>query len=178
MGFDRSLFGLTARVTPGVAIFLPGQVTGRMGQERLANLLYPAPMKISKSYLLLWLLFSAVILSGCMKMTSHLFAVREQVCEFDSYFSVEIDQSVEVALSEPVLSDKDVFMLIGAPPTSKNVTTEGMIASYVFEQIPATSENPGTLAGEQFEVKLLFIPSKKGYLLSRIKTSEIPPELL
>ncbi len=43
---------------------------------------------------------------------------------------------------------------------------------------PATFENQGTLAGEQFEVKLLFISSKKGYLLSGIETSEIPPELL
>ena len=154
------------------------QVIGLPGQERLSNPVYCVPMKISKYYALLWLLFSAVFLSSCVSMTSHLFTVRKQACEFDSYFSVEFDQSVEVALKEPVLSDRDVFMLIGAPPTSKSLTTEGMIASYVFEQIPVTSENQGTLAGEQFEVKLRFISSKKGYLLSGIKTSEIPPELL
>jgi hypothetical protein len=135
-------------------------------------------MKIIKTFPKSWLLFSVVMLSGCMGVTSHLFSIRKQACEFDSYFSVEFDQSVEVALKEPVLSDRDVFMLIGAPPTSKSLTTEGMIASYVFEQIPVAADNQGTLAGEQFEVKLLFISSKKGYLLSGIKTSEIPPELL
>ena len=154
------------------------QVIDLPGQEGLSNLVYPVPMKISKYHPLLWLLFSAIFLSSCVSMTSHLFTVRKQACEFDSYFSVTFDQSVEVALKEPVLSDRDVFMLIGATPTSKSVTTEGMIASFIFEQIPVTSENPGTLAGEQFEVKLLFISSKKGYLLSGIKTSEIPPELL
>jgi hypothetical protein len=135
-------------------------------------------MKIIKTFPKSWLLFSVVMLSGCMGVTSHLFSIRRQVCEFDSYFKVEFDQSVEVALNEPVLSDKDVFLLIGAPPTRKSLTTEGMIASYIFEQIPVTSENQGTLAGEEFEIKFLFTSSRKGYLLSGIKTSEIPPELL
>lgn len=111
-------------------------------------------------------------------MTSHLFTVRKQACEFDSYFSVKFDQSFEVTLKEPVLSDKDVFFLIGAPPTNQSVTAEGMIASYVFEQIPITTENQGTLSDEQFEIKLLFTSSKKGYLLSGIQTSEIPAEIL
>lgn len=154
------------------------QLIVQRGQEKLPDTGYCVPMRISKYYLLLGLVLTAVFLSSCVSMTSHLFTVRKQACEFDSYFSLELGQSLEVVMKEPVLSDRDVFTLIGAPPTSKSLSKEGMTASYIFEQIPVNSENPGSLAGEQFEVKFLFTSSKKGHLLSGIKTSEIPPELL
>lgn len=135
-------------------------------------------MKISETRTLILALLSAVILSGCMTMASHLFTLREQVCEFDKYFSVQFDRGVEVTLEEPVLLESELLFLMGAPPTNRMVSPEGMVASYVFEQIHATSEYQGSLAGEEFEIMFLFSSSEKGYLLSGVRSSEIPEELI
>jgi hypothetical protein len=117
------------------------------------------------------------VLSGCITMTSHLYAVRKQVCEFDEYFSVSLDRRVEVKLHEPVLLENEVFLMVGAAPTSRVITADGMTASYIFEQLQAATENSVDSKGEEFELRLLFTSSDKGFLLSGIQSSEIPAEL-
>jgi hypothetical protein len=135
-------------------------------------------MKISKIRLFLGMIIITVVVSGCITMTSHLFAVRKQVCEFDEYFSVNLDkEGVEVKLNEPVLLEREVLLMVGAAPTSRVVTANGMTASYIFEQVRTTTENPSDSIGEEFELRLLFISSKKGFLLSGIQSSEVPAEL-
>jgi hypothetical protein len=135
-------------------------------------------MKISKIRLFLGMLVVTTVLSGCITMTSHLFAVRKQVCEFDEYFSVGLDQGVEVKLHKPVLLEREVLLMVGATPTSRVVTADGMTASYIFEQVQTTTENFRASKGKEFELRLLFISSEKGFLLSGIQSSEVPAELL
>jgi hypothetical protein len=134
-------------------------------------------MKISKIRLFLGIILVTSVLSGCITMTSHLFTVRKQMCEFDEYFSVSLGQGVEVKLNEPVLLESEVFLMVGAAPTSKLVTADGMTAIYIFEQVQTTTENSWDSKGEEFEIRLLFISSDKGYLLSGIQSSEVPAEL-
>ncbi len=81
------------------------------------------------------MLVVTTMLSGCITITSHLFTVRKQLCEFDEYFSVSLERGLEVKLNEPVLLEREVFLMVGAAPTSKVVTVDGMTASYIFEQV-------------------------------------------
>ncbi len=134
-------------------------------------------MKISKIRLFFGMLVVTTMLSGCITITSHLFTVRKQLCEFDEYFSVSLERGLEVKLNEPVLLEREVFLMVGAAPTSKVVTVDGMTASYIFEQVQTTIDNSWDSKGEEFELRLLFISSDKGYLLSEIQSSEIPAEL-
>ena len=124
------------------------------------------------------MLFISVILSGCLSMAGRLFTVREQICEFDEYFSIQIDQGVEITLFEPVLLEKDVYLVMDAKPTSRFESAEGVVASYVFAQLQLTADGQRTLTDEEVEFKFLFIPTDKGLALSEIKTSEIPAEIL
>jgi hypothetical protein len=104
--------------------------------------------------------------------------MREQMCEFDEYFSVGLDHGVEVKLHEPVLLESEVFLMVGASPTTRVITADGMTASYIFEQLQVATENPMDSIGEEFELSFLFESSDKGFLLSGIRSSEIPTELL
>ena len=146
-------------------------------------------MKNSKIRLFFGVLVVTAVLSSCISMTSHLLTVRKQLCEFDENFSVVLDRGVEVTLHEPVLRDSEVFLMVGAKPTSRVITADGMTASYVFEQLQtATEQNKGSkpfstkgsdplFQGEEFELRFLFISTDKGLLLSGIQSSEIPIEL-
>ena len=125
-------------------------------------------------------------------MASHVFAVRKQLCEFDEHFSVTLGHGLEVELKEPVLLDSEVFLMVGAKPTTTVITTDGMTASYVFEQLRTATGNKESkpflenssdplfdplFQGEEFEIRFLFKSSDKGFLLSGIQSSEIPTEL-
>jgi hypothetical protein len=135
-------------------------------------------MKISKIRIFFGMLVVTIVLSSCVTLTSHLFTVREQMCEFDEYFSVSLNHGAEVKLNEPVLLESEVFLMVGATPTTRVITADGMTASYVFEQLQAATENAKDAKGEEFELRFLFKSSEKGFLLSEIQSSEIPAELL
>lgn len=122
------------------------------------------------------MLIFVVILSSCVTTASHLYTVRKQVCEFDGHFSVQYDRRIVVGMKEPVLSERDVVLLIGAPPTDRIETAEGLVARYVFVQSMSGSQIKGSLADETFGIELEFVPKGDKYLLAGIKTSEIPEE--
>ena len=124
------------------------------------------------------MLFITLILSGCLNMAGRLFTVREQMCEFDDYFSIQIDQGVEITLFEPVLLEKDVYLVMDAKPTSRFESAEGVVASYVFAQLQLTADGQRTITDEEVEFKFLFIPTDNGLALSEIRSSEIPEEIL
>ena len=124
------------------------------------------------------MLFITVILSGCLSMAGRLFTVREQMCEFDDYFSIQIDQGVEITLFEPVLLEKDVYLMMDARPTSRLESAEGVVSSYVFTQLQPTADGQSFPTDVEVEFKFLFVPTDKGLALSEIKSSEIPVEIL
>ena len=99
-------------------------------------------MKVSKIRLILGMFVVTAILSSCITMASHVFAVRKQLCEFDEHFSVTLGHGLEVELKEPVLLDSEVFLMVGAKPTTTVITADGMTASYVFEQLLTVSFCP------------------------------------
>lgn len=113
-----------------------------------------------------------------MTTAGRLFAVRGQMCAFDDYFSIQINQGVVVTLFEPVLLESDLYLLMGAEPTSRVESVEGVVASYVFTQLQQTSNDLSISADEAIEIKFLFLPTDDGLKLSRIKSSEIPAEFL
>jgi len=110
-------------------------------------------------------------------MTGRLLTIRGQACEFDDYVSVHIDQGVEVSLHEPVMMESDISFLMGSSPTSRVESTDGVIASYVFEQIQPTPDNPGFYTGGEIEISFQFVASDDDFLLSGIRSSEVSEEL-
>ena len=85
-------------------------------------------------------------------------------------------------LIHPLPQNQDQFQiqqcLTVTTDDTRVVTADGMTASYTFEQMQTASKNHNDSNGEEFELRLLFISSEKGFLLSGIQSSEIPAELL
>lgn len=135
--------------------------------------------KIPKFKLLVLVIILPVSLTACMGITGRLFTVREQLCGTDDYLSVQLDQEVKITLREPVLLERDVYLLMDALPTTRIEDSRTMVASYVFEQ-QAYSDGVDHMAptGQEIEIGFLFVPSDKGFLLSGISSDGIPPELL
>jgi hypothetical protein len=159
-------------------VSLPSQVTGLFGQALLMFHLYSAHMNKSKLRVFIWLCCFTVIFSSCTTMTGRLLTIRGQACEFDDYVSVHIDQGVEVSLREPVMMESDIAVLMGSSPTSRVESTDGVIASYVFEQIQTGPEATSFLSNGEIEISFQFVPSNEDFLLSGIRSSEIPVEIL
>ena len=111
-------------------------------------------------------------------MTERLFTIRSQMCEFDEFVVLSIDQQLEVALREPVLLERDIYLLMDALPTTRASSPEGAVASYVFEQVHLDSGDKGVATGMELEFSFVFIQSDGELRLSKITSSRIPPEIL
>ena len=111
-------------------------------------------------------------------MAGRLYTVREQMCEFDDYYSIQIDQGVAITLLEPVLLENDVYLMMDARPTSRFESAEGVVASYVFTQLQLTTDGLKIPTGQEIEFRFLFVPHNNGLALSGIRSSEIPAEIL
>ena len=124
------------------------------------------------------MLFITVILSGCLNMAARMFTVREQMCEFDDYFNIQIEQAVKITLLEPVLLEKDVYLVMDAKPTRRIESAEGVTASYVFTQLQLTADGQRVPTDVEVKFKFQFTPTDKGLALSTIKSNNIPAEIL
>ena len=113
-----------------------------------------------------------------MGMTGRLLTVRGQMCEFDDYFVLQTGQRIEITLHEPVLRERDVYLLMDALPTTRTSFSEGVVARYIFEQLQTTSDGLSVPVGVEAEVSFVFIQSEEDLLLSTIKSSEVPSEIL
>lgn len=122
------------------------------------------------------LLGFSVFLQGCF--IERLISLRSQACSFDEHFAIRIDQNLEVELYDPVLLEKDLRLIWGAPPTSMSSSNEGSTLSYLFQRLPAESVNkqPGLL--DEFNLDFKFVPVKGQNRLSEISSNELPAELL
>ncbi len=127
--------------------------------------------------MLIWAFLGTLILSSC-SITERLFSIRGQMCEFEEYVVLNIDQHVEVVLHEPVLLESDIYLLMDALPTARSNTSDGVVASYVFEQLPIDNGGRSVTSGKELEFSFDFIQSDGELRLSRITSSEIPPEIL
>ena len=134
-------------------------------------------MKLSKIRILLLVLCATLILTGC-SITGRLFTIRGQMCEFDEFVVLSMDQQLEVALREPVLLERDIYLLMDALPTTRVSFPEGVVAGYVFEQVQMNPDGESAATGMEIEFSFVFIQSDGKLRLSKITSSEIPPEIL
>lgn len=104
--------------------------------------------------------------------------MRGQMCEFDENVVLNIDQQLEVILNEPVLLERDIYLLMDALPTTRSSFSEGVVTTYVFEQLQMDSDGKSVSAGMELEFSFVFIQSDGELRLSKITSSDIPPEIL
>jgi hypothetical protein len=111
-------------------------------------------------------------------MIGRLLSTKEQVCKSDDFYSIRVEQGLEITLHDSVILDSDVLMLMDASPTTWSNTGDGKIGSYVFEQIQAGPDGTVDPTGLEFEISFLFEQSDNDFVLSGVETSDIPMEIL
>ena len=148
-----------------------------ISQATCLSFLYSAQMKKANFRMFFSMLFITIILTGCLNMAARMFTVRGQMCEFDDYFNIEIEQAVQITLLEPVLLEKDVYLVMDAKPTHRIESAEGVTASYVFTQLQLKADGQRVPTDVEVEFKFQFLRTDNGMALSGIKSSEIPVEI-
>ena len=78
------------------------------------------------------LLSAALILHGCI--LERIFRVKDQLCDFEKNFQIEIGQGFRVRLREPVMLDEDITWLAGAEPSEKRLIGDGLVMTYTAER--------------------------------------------
>ena len=85
-----------------------------------------------RSRTLLVFLSAALILNGCI--LERIFRVKDQLCDFDKYFQIEISEGFRIILLEPVMLDKDITRLAGAEPSEKKIIDDELVMTYIAER--------------------------------------------
>jgi hypothetical protein len=79
------------------------------------------------------LLLSAVlILNGCI--LERIFRVKNQLCDFDKNFQIELSEGFRVVLREPVMLDEDITWLAGAEPSEQKFVGDELVMTYYAER--------------------------------------------
>ncbi len=100
-------------------------------------------------------------LGGCL--VTRVLELRGQVCEFDTYFQLQLEESPELKLLEPVVLQTDLIAFIGAEPTGVRDTDQGQELLYVVEKV-AEGEDPG----HEFWVRFHFKRLERELRLARV----------
>jgi hypothetical protein len=130
--------------------------------------------------MVLVLLAAALILNGCI--LERIFRVKDQLCDFDKYFQIEISEGFRVILLEPVILDEDITWLAGAQPSEKKFINDELVMAYI-------AERKGTPTRGQYdlpiELRFIFIDGeyrlKEGYLgknLADILTDKLLTQII
>jgi len=82
----------------------------------------------TRNLALLLIVASALSLSGCL--LTRVYAFKEQFCDYQQNFSLQIADGISLRMRNPVLYDADVIWLLGAKPTRQ--TTDGDRKEMVF----------------------------------------------
>ncbi len=126
--------------------------------------------------IVLVLLSAALILNGCI--LERIFRVKDQLCDFDKYFQIEISEGFRVILLEPVMLDKDITRLAGAEPSEKKIINDELVMTYIAERKGAPSHGQYDLP---IELRFIHIDDeyrlKEGYLGKNL-TDMLTEELL
>ena len=84
------------------------------------------------------LLTAALIMNGCI--LERIFRVKNQLCDFEKNFQIEISDGFRVLLRDPVMLDDDVTWLTGAEPSERQYVGNKLIMTYVAEKRGASSD--------------------------------------
>jgi len=75
---------------------------------------------------------TTLILNGCI--LERIFKVKNQLCDFEKNFQIEISQGFRVLLREPVMLDKDITWLAGAEPSEQHFIGDELVMIYIAER--------------------------------------------
>lgn len=117
----------------------------------------------------------SLLLSGCV--LDRFLVVREQMCDVQKYVSIESGNSVQLVLNEPVLLEKDLYMIMDAQPTTRLETQDGVLINYIFEPLQTSAEKRPGPGAHYIQLSFLFIPLNDELRLAEISSSELPFEL-
>jgi hypothetical protein len=81
---------------------------------------------------LLVFLSAALILNGCI--LERIFRVKNQLCDFEKNFQIEITQGFRVVLRDPVMLDEDITWLAGAQPSEQKFVSDELVMTYIAER--------------------------------------------
>ena len=129
---------------------------------------------------LLVLLSAALFLNGCI--LERIFRVKNQLCDFEKNFRIEISEGFRVSLRQPVMLDEDITWLAGARPSEQRFSGDEMVMTYI-------AERKGDPPKRQYDlpVELLFVRLdgeyrlKEGFLsknLTYIITAELLTQIM
>ncbi len=104
------------------------------------------------------LLCASFILNGCI--LERIFRVKDQLCDFENNFQIEISDGFHVLLREPVLLDDDITWLAGAEPTELKRIDDELVMTYI-------AQRKGDSSDEKYDlpIELRFIRLKGKYRL-------------
>ena len=118
----------------------------------------------------------AFILNGCI--LERIFRVKDQLCDFENNFYIDISEGFRVLLREPVMLDEDITWLTGAEPSEQGFIGNELIMTYIAEKRGSQSDGQYDIP---LEVRFVRIDEdyrlKEGYL-SKNLTDVLTDELL
>ena len=107
----------------------------------------------------LLLVASASLLSGCILF--RIYDFKEQFCDYAANFELLVGEDIELRMHHPVLLDSDVVWLLGAEPTRREQTADGLDLVYVVEKdLPQASDEYA------IPVRLRFVNRDDDWLLN------------
>ena len=121
-------------------------------------------------------LLLVLFLSGCL--LQRLFKIKDQFCDFEDNFVIEVNEGVRFSFREPVLLDKDVIWLARAEPSDRKVVGNQLFMRYIVEKQGASSS-----ARYDIPIDLRFLQINGSYRLKEVYVSKnltniLTPELI
>ena len=110
--------------------------------------------------------FTAFALSSCL--LNRVVELKGQFCEFESNFSLQFDDSVDIYFNKPVLLDSDILWLSGAPPTKITKSADELTMTFVIEKVMS---QPGYVPDPEndIQVDLHFGRFDDGFKLKHVR---------
>jgi len=125
-------------------------------------------------------LAAALILYGCI--LERIFRVKNQLCDFEKNFQIELSDGFRVTLRDPVLLDEDITWLAGADPSEQKLAGDELVMTYIAERNAIQSHGQYDLPIELRFVRLDGkYRLKEGYLgknLADILTDELLTQIM
>lgn len=84
---------------------------------------------MNKGLRLLLLLLMSLQLSGCL--LNRVYAFKEQFCDYQTSFALQVGDGVTLEMHKPVLRDTDVVWLLGAEPSIQRLVDGQLEMVYI-----------------------------------------------
>ncbi|KGM43974.1 hypothetical protein JY97_03780 [Alkalispirochaeta odontotermitis] len=126
------------------------------------------------------ILTAAVILNGCV--LERIFRVKNQLCDFEKNFQIDISGGFRILLKDPVMFDEDITWLAGAEPSKQEIAGDELIMTYIAERngmhIPGQYDLPIELRFVRLDGKYRLKEASLSKNLADILTDELLSQLM